>query len=172
MFPIARIKAILLSPGTEWPVIEAEKTDVASIIGFSLVGVHGMGTSFRVPVLAGLVSAVVSFVLGLVLVYVMALIANALAPKFQGRSDFLAAFKLVAYAGTASMIAGVVYLLPSLSILALLGSLYSVYLIYQGLPVLMKCPPGRAMMYTAVLVACGFGVGLAFAALSALFTPS
>ena len=34
-----------------------------------------------------------------------ALIANALAPKFQGRSDFLAAFKLVAYAGTASMIA-------------------------------------------------------------------
>jgi hypothetical protein len=192
MFPIARIKAILLSPKTEWPVIEAERTDVASIyrdylvwlaaipaiasfVGFSLVGIGGiggMGVTFRVPVLAGLVNALVSFVLGLVLVYVMALIANALAPKFQGRPDFLAAFKLVAYAGTASMVAGLAYLLPSLSMLALLGSLYSVYLIRQGLPVLMKCPPGRATMYTVVLMVCGFAVGLAFAALSALFTPS
>lgn len=188
MFPIARIKAILLSPATEWPVIASERTDVAAIyrnyvvwvaaipaiasfIGFSLIGVGRMGGTFRVPFFSGIVNAVMSFVLGLVLVYVMALITNALAPKFEGRADFLAAFKLSAYAGTASMVAGIAYLIPALSMLALVGSLYGVYLIWRGLPVLMKCPPARATPYTAVLMVCGFVVGLAFAALSAVLTP-
>jgi hypothetical protein len=78
----------------------------------------------------------------------------------------------MAYGSTASMVAGAAYVLPSLSMLALLGALYGVYLIYLGLPVMMKCPPGRAVTYTAVLVVCGFVAGLVVAGVSALITPS
>jgi len=187
--PIARVKAILRSPRTEWPVIEAESADVASIyrtylvwlvglsalatfIGTSIVGIGGFGMTFRVPLLAGLASAVVSIVLTLLMVYVLAWIADALAPKFQGRRHFPSAFKLLAYASTASLVASVVYVVPSLSVLALLGSLYSVYLLYLGVPVMMKCPPEKALPYTAVLLVCGFVAGLAVAALSSVFLPS
>ena len=89
MFPIARVKAILLSPRTEWPVIEAESGSVASIyrgyliwlalipavatfIGFSVIGMGGMGVTFRVPVLSGLVNAVLGIALALAMVWVLA----------------------------------------------------------------------------------------------------
>lgn len=85
---IDRVKAILLNPNSEWPVIEAEPDDIGGIykrylvylaaipaiaqfIGFSLIGLGGFGVSFRVPILAGLAGAVVSYLLTLAMIYVM-----------------------------------------------------------------------------------------------------
>ena len=42
-------------------------------------------------------------------------------------------------------------LVPALSFLAILG-VYSLYLLYLGLPVLMKSPPEKALSYTAVVI--------------------
>jgi len=189
MFPFPRVKSILLSPRTEWPVIDAEAATVRSIyrdylvwlaaiptiagfVGLSLIGVGGFGVTFRVPVLQGLMNAVVGMALMLASVWLMAWIVDALAPKFQARKDFVSAFKLVAYAGTASMVAGLSYLLGSLGFLMLLGALYSLYLFYVGLPVLMKCPPGRALPYTGVFLVCGFVANLAVGFLTTAIVPS
>lgn len=185
---LERAKAMLLSPKTEWPVVQAESTDipalytgyliplaaipaVAGFIGMSFVGVGGFGYSFKLPVLSGLGMAVVQFVMTLVMAYALAWIANALAPMFGGRPNLLSAFKLVAYGSTAALVGGIFNLLPSLGLLGLLAALYSVYLLYLGLPVLMQCPPDKAVAYTAVLVVCGIAAGLILGALSALFTP-
>jgi hypothetical protein len=102
----------------------------------------------------------------------MAWIIDALAPKFGGRKDFVSAFKLVAYASTAAMVSGLSYLLTALPFLMLLGALYSLYLLYIGLPVLMKCPPGRALPYTAVIMVCGFVANLAGAFLTVSLVPA
>ena len=183
---IARAKALLTSPRTEWPVIAGEATDIptiyrtylgwiaavpaiASFIGLSVIGFGLLGTTVRVPLLGGVANAAVGFALSLAVVYVLALIVDALAPTFGGRRDRLAAFKLVAYASTASMLAGIVYLLPALSFVALLGSAYSVYLLYLGLPVLMRCPPAKALPFAAVVVVCGLLAGLVVGAVSAIF---
>ena len=80
------------------------------------------------PFVSGLVSAIVNYVLTLGMVYVVALIVEALAPTFGGTKDRLQALKLVAYGSTASFVGGVFYLLPSLSMLAFLAALYSIYL--------------------------------------------
>ena len=56
-----------------------------------------------------------------------------------------------AYSSTASWIAGIFALIPGLRILTLLG-LYSVYLLYLGLPALMKTPRDRALAYTGVVI--------------------
>ncbi len=183
---VERVKAILLKPAETWPVIEQEATDtgriykeylvilaaipaVAGFIGMSLIGFGGFGMSFRVPILAGLGNMVVGYVLSLVMVYVMALIANALAPTFGGEKNLLNALKLVAYGSTAALVGGIFSLLPALSMLGLVAALYSIYLIYAGIPVLMKAPAGKAAGYTAVLVVCGIVAGLVLAAASALF---
>lgn len=182
---VDRARAILLTPRTEWAVIAAEPQSVAGLyrgylvwlaaipalagfIGLSLVGFGAFGVSLRVPIMAGLVNALLGFVLTLVGVYLMALIARSLAPRFGGQPDTVAAFKLIGYASTAALVAGIAYVLPALSIIALLGALYSAWLIYVGAPVLMKCPQHRAVGYTAVLLVCGLIAGWVLGAATAL----
>lgn len=183
---VQRAKEILLDPKGTWPRIEAEPATAQSIyvpyvvalaalaavcgfIGLSIVGVGGFGMSFRVPILTGLVGMIVRFVLSLVMVFVIALIVDALAPTFGGQKNPINALKVVAYGSTAGFLGGVFSLLPSLSILGLLAALYSIYLVYTGLPVLMKCPQDKALAYTAVLIVCGIVAGVILGTVSSLF---
>ena len=185
---IQRVQDILLKPKETWPVIAQEPATVASIyngyviylaaipaiagfIGLSLVGVGGFGIGFRVPIVAGLVNMVVGFALSLVMVFVLALIVDALAPTFGGTKSQIAALKVVAYGATAGFVGGIFSLLPALSILGLLAGLYSIYLIYTGLPVLMRCPPEKAVGYTAVVIVCGIVLGILIGVVSSLFMP-
>ena len=184
---VERVQAILLKPKETWPVIAQEGGDVASIyknyvvilaaipavatfIGMSVIGAGMFGVGFRVPILTGLAHLVVGYVLSLVMVYALSLIANALAPTFAGEKNALNAFKLIAYASTAGMVGGIFSLLPGLSVLGLLAALYSIYLIYTGIPPLMKSPPDKAIGYTAVIVVCGIVAGVVMGLASSMFT--
>lgn len=174
---IARVKEILLTPKQAWSVIEIEETDtatlytqyimilaaiqaVAGFIGMSLVGVSAFGVSVRVPLITGLVQMVLGYGLTLAMVYVLALIADALAPSFGGQKRGINALKLVAYNSTAAMVGGIFALIPALGVLTLLAALYSLYLLYLGVPTLMKVPQEKALPYTAVLVVCAIVVGV------------
>ena len=158
---IERVQSILLKPKQTWPEIAAEGGDTASIftgyvmilaaipavagfIGLTLVGVGGMGVSYRLPILSGVVQMIVSYLLTLAMVFVLALIVNGLAPTFGGTKDPLRALKLVAYGTTASFLGGIFNLIPALALLGVLASLYSIYLIYTGIAVMMRCPPDKA----------------------------
>lgn len=166
----ARVKAILTTPKTEWPLAAAEPATVSSLYtgyiaivaalpalaGFikgSLVGTTVFGITVRTPVTMGLVGMLVGYALGLVLMYVIALIVNALAPSFGGQKDMVQALKAVAYAWTASWIAGIAVIIPWLGwLIAIAGGIYAIYLLYLGLPHTMKCPPEKSVGYTAVTI--------------------
>ena len=49
-------------------------------------------------------------------------------------------------------VAGIVGLFPMLNILRLVGLLYSLFLLYLGLPVLMRVPQEKAMRYSVVVM--------------------
>ena len=166
---VDRVKNILLTPKTEWEVIDVEPTTVADLykgyilplaaigpvaqaIGFSVFGmpVPFLGT-YRMPVGTAVTQAIVTYVLTLVAVFVLALIIDALAPTFSGTPSRIQALKVAAYSYTASWVAGIFLLIPALSLLSILG-VYSLYLLYLGLPVLMKAPKEKALTYTAVVV--------------------
>lgn len=166
---VQRVKQILLSPRTEWAVIDAEPTTpaalytgyimplaaigpVSQVIGYSVFGitVPFMGT-YRVPIGSAITSAVVSYILTLVGTYVLALIIDGLAPTFSGQRNQIQALKLAAYSSTAAWVAGIFALIPGLRLLGILG-VYSLYLLYLGLPVLTKSPKEKALGYTAVVI--------------------
>ncbi|ODS69967.1 MAG: hypothetical protein ABS38_03805 [Acidovorax sp. SCN 68-22] len=185
---VERAKAILISPKAAWETIDTEPADTAGLftgylmllaaipavcgfIGMSLVGAGAFGVSFRVPIVAGLVGMVVSYVLSLAGVYVLSLIINALAPRFGGVASSIQALKLAVYSSTAAMLGGVFSLLPALAMLGLLAALYSVYLLYTGLPVLMKSAREKSAAYTAVVIVAAIVLGLVAGAVSALFMP-
>ena len=185
---IERAKAILLKPAETWPVIDAEPATIGSIykdwlvimaaipavctfIGLSVIGAGMFGYGFRIPIVYGLESMIVRYVMALIGAFVVALIVDALAPTFGGTKNQVSALKVVAYGGTASYVAGFLSILPSLSILGLIAACYSIYLIYLGLPVLMKCPREKAAGYTAVIIIIGIVAAIIIGAASAMFMP-
>lgn len=166
----ARVKGILTTPRTEWPLVAAEPATttslftgyiailaalpaVAQFIKGSLIGTTVFGITVRTPIGAGITGLVLGYVLSLLLVYLMAMIINALAPSFGGQKDPIQALKTVACAWTASWVAGIAVIIPWLGwLIALAGAVYAVYLLYLGLPETMKCPAEKSAGYTAVSV--------------------
>jgi len=159
---VSRAKNILLSPRSEWAVIAGEETDagtlyrsyivymaaiapVCGFIGFTIFLSHfGVGI--------GIFAVIIQYLVALGVVYVVALIAQWLGPKFGGSGDFVRALKLVAYASTASWVGGFFMLVPRLGILSFLLSLYGLYLLYAGATPVMEVPAERAVVFTGALV--------------------
>lgn len=181
---VDRARNILLKPNQEWPVIAAEPTTVrdiaigyvlplaaigpvATFIGGQVFGYGALGFTYRPSLLSSLGSAIATYVLGVVAIFVLSLIADFLAPRFDGQANRVNAFKLIAYSWTAAALAGVFGLLPSLGFLVFLG-LYGVYLLYLGATPLMKIPADKAAGYTAVTIICAIVANFVVAALAGL----
>ena len=183
---VERTTGILLKPKETWPVIDAEPATVSSIytnwliimaaipavcgfIGLSLIGVGAFGFGYRMPIVGGLVAAIVGYVLSLVVTYVMALVVDALAPSFGGTKNPVGALKVMAYGATAVYVAGILKLLPSLSMLGIIAGCYSIYLMYLGLQSVMKSPQDKAVGYTAVVVIIFVVASIVVGSITALF---
>jgi hypothetical protein len=165
-----RAKNIITQPKTVWHEIAAETTStrelyvgyilplaaigpIASIIGFSLIGISlPFVGQYRLSIGSAITHALVTYILTLAGVYVLALIVDALAPNFLGEKNRMQALKVAAYASTASWLGGIFLIFPAISIIGTLAGLYSLYLFYVGLPVLMKTPQEKALVYTVVVI--------------------
>lgn len=163
-----RVWCILRRPTLEWPVIAEETGGVRSLyfryvlplaligpvcgyFGGMLFGVKLGALVFPPDPVSAAFGAVAALILHLAGLYVVAMVADALAPSFGGEPNRARAFKLAAYSATPVWVAGVFALYPPMWILGVVG-LYSIYLIYRGLPVMMKTASPRPWLY-ALLIA-------------------
>lgn len=188
---IDRVKNILLTPKTEWDVIDREPATIqgiytsyvvilaaigpiAMLIGQQLFGWGALGITIKPPIGYSVAYAAFTYALSLVGCYVSALIIDALAPSFGGTKDMVKAFKVAAYSATASWVAGIFQIIPALGFLAILG-LYSLYLLYLGLPKLMRVSADKAVGYTVVVIVVQiviyFVIAMVVAALVNAFFP-
>jgi hypothetical protein len=160
-----RVNDIVVAPKTEWAKIEGEPGDARTLftryvaIVAALPPVCGLLDAafdgrLREGLGAALLLAIVCYALTFVVVYVMGLIADALAPSFGGRRSQPGALKLVVYAKTPVWLVGAFALYPNLGVLSLLA-LYALYLFWVGASALMKVPSERAALYTAATAVCG-----------------
>jgi hypothetical protein len=187
MSMIDRIKNICLTPNTEWRAIEQESATpgglltgyalplaavaaIAGFIGGSIVGMNTfLGGYVRTPVTWGLVAAIWGVISALVGAVICAVVVNALAPTFGGQQDSGRAFKVAVYSFTPAWVLGVLQVVPGLGLLGgLVGGLYAIYLLYLGLPVLMKAPAEKAIGYTAVTVVCVIVASIVLGAVGAV----
>lgn len=171
---VERLKAILLSPKTEWPKIAAEPMTAQQIymswvmilaaIGPIAIAIGwgvtlGFGASLRF--------AIANYLILLLMTPVIALIVDALAPRFGGTKDFVAALKLSAFSYTAAYVAGVFHLLGQFGgILVFVAMIYAWYTFYLGAPVLRKCAQDKAVVFTIIIVVIGFALGMLFGVLA------
>ena len=180
----ARVKGILLTPSTEWPVIAAERSStgaiylryvaplvaigvIATFLGQSLIGTSmGPFGMARVGIAAGLAHAILMFGLSFLQIFLISWLVDVLAPTFGGQRDSLAALKVTAYSFTPAWVAAVLNIIPMLGIVGILAGLYGLYLLYLGLPVLMRSPKEKSVGYTVVLVICAIVLSIVVTALS------
>jgi len=179
---VSRVKELLTDPTVAWKTIESEPSEtgallknyvailaaipaVCGFIGASIIGVR----SQRTGLVVGLVSAIGSYILTFVGVFVTAIVIDALADKFGGRKNFNNAFKIATYAPTAACVAALFLAIPILSVLSVLG-LYTFYLIYTGLPILMKVPEEKSLGYFLTVLVCGIIVVVLIMFMPAMLT--
>ena len=177
---IERVRLVLTKPKEAFEIIDGEITTTQQLyLGYAciLAGLSAVallvvrllfsGGFFFAPVWA-LSSAVFSYLMSLAMPFIMALIADALAPSFGGQKSQIQALKASIYGCTAGWVGGACLIVPIIGGLgALAGFLYSLYLLYLALPKLMKVPEDKAAGYfvvvlLATLVVCGVIGSLAF----------
>jgi hypothetical protein len=163
MWLIERAKAIVLRPRAEWKVIEQETQtlpdllvsyvailaaipEVARFLGQSFIGGY-------TPLVPSLIRAVVVYLVTFAMVYIIAGVIDLLAPRFGGEKNFANAVKLSVYSHTPLWLAGIFLLIPGLNFLLILG-VYGVYLLWTGLPLLMRVPTEKALPYAVIVTAC------------------
>jgi len=168
-----RAKAMLTDPSAEWPRIEQESGDAAHLlsryvallalvpavfgfIGASVIGaiVPGIG-SVRLSFADGLVGAVFGYMMTCAIVLVLGFLINVLAPFFDGQRNFDNALKLAVYSYTPVWLAGIFLVLPGLRFLGL-ASFYGAYVLWVGLPRLMKSSEQKSPSYATLIVACAW----------------
>ncbi|MEO7247291.1 MAG: Yip1 family protein [Novosphingobium sp.] len=168
---IERAKAILTKPKEEWPKIAGETASIGDVlksyalpllaigpiaffIGSQIFGINLIFVTFRPSLMAGITTAITSFILALISLGVVTLVAEYVAPHFGGEANRTQAFKLVAYSMTAGWLAGIFGIIPSLGVIGLLAGLYSIYLFYLGTSTMMKVPQDKAPVYMVVVALC------------------
>lgn len=166
---IKRVIAIITKPVDEWKVIKEEQMTVvdmytkyaiilaaipaiAGLIGNMAVGRSFMGHTIRVPFSNSFMWTIFTYILTLGGVYVMGLIIDLLASTFGAEKNFVASLKVALFSYTAAWVAGIFYLIPALSILAMIGGLYSLYLLYIGIKEVKNPPAEKAMGYFVTVI--------------------
>jgi hypothetical protein len=185
---VERVKALLRSPASEWPVVASEATTAREIyagyvaplaaIGAIALFVGQVAIGSPVPLLGvikaalleGVAAAVVLFVLSLLWVAALSMIVNGLAPKFGAQRDTLRAQKVAAYSVTPLLLAGVLHAVPALGFLWVFAGLYSAYLAFVGLPVLMGCRKEQTLLYAGAVALCAYFLLIVIGALTTAVT--
>jgi hypothetical protein len=178
---VDRVQEILLRPKSEWAIIATEPATtrglfvgyvcvlaavpaVCALIGGQIFGYNLLLMHIHPTLVYSITSAVVGYVLSLAATFVLAFVIESLAPSFGGEKIRVQAMKVAAYSGTAGWVAGILSFYPGLAIIGGVCGLYGAYLLYTGLPTVMKCPPDKALGYTIVTILCGIVLNIVVAA--------
>ncbi len=179
---LPRLKDILLDPAGAWTRIDEEQPTVsgvatgwllplavlgavASFLGLWLFGAGGIGVTMRFGFAGAFGLALHGQVGMLLMVAISSARVSALAPVFGGTRGYARAFALMSYGAAGALVGGFAGIVPMLSFVGLVGALYSVYLVYKGLPVMMKSAPGKSVPYMLVLFVASFVVSVGIGAL-------
>jgi hypothetical protein len=190
MINIERVKNIILDPKTEWDVIKTEEATLgnilvsyviplslipsfAGLIGYSLIGksipLIGSFHSFS----WGLSVAISTFLGAIIGVSLSSVIIDALAPSFGSEKNLNKTAQLVAYSYTPAWIAGVLNIIPALSVVGVLAGLYGLYIMYLGLGTIKNTPEDKKVPYIIVsillIVVLSVVIGIILASILGLF---
>jgi hypothetical protein len=162
---VTRVINILTKPAAEWQVIDGETTSVGKLIaGYAVILALIAPLAFLLNILITPFGSYIfrvpgTLILMLVVVYAISLLTpvllgfviDLLAPNMGGTKNGVQAMKVAVYAGTAFWVAAVGLILSEWLWLVI-GVGYGGYLLWLGLPRLMRVPADKAQVYVGAAV--------------------
>jgi hypothetical protein len=171
---------ILLRPGTEWKAIREDKRSflqvfvgqvpflalipaVSAYIGVTQVGwTVSDGEPVRLTTTSAVSLCALAYVALLAGIYALGNFINWMSRTYGVEGDeasrHYGAMALAVYVSSPVLIAGIANLYPELwfvmVVMGLAGA-YAIYLVYQGIPILMNIPKEQAFMYATSVVTVG-----------------
>ncbi len=168
---IPRVQGILFKPKEEWEKIKKQTLSISDLFTkYALIlvaipavaqfigrGIIGYSVPFVGWVRSGigraLLHSILFYVLTVGAVYLLGIIINALAPSFDSKPNQDKAMNLAVFSMTPAWIAGILYIIPQLSILVFLASLYGIYIFYLGFSsTIMETPKEKVVGYFVVTI--------------------
>lgn len=172
---VEKAKNILLNPKQEWEVSKEEKTTFSSllvgyVVPLSLIGAvahfigYGLiGLDFGMVKIKGIdfgIKMAISYIIGAIIGYVgTTYVVDLLAPSFESEKNLDKSARLVAYSQTASLIAAVFHIIPSLSVLGIVG-LYGAYVAWLGISPMKNTPEAKKVGYVVAIILTSIVIGL------------
>jgi len=166
---IQRVINILTKPKQEWQVILQEQPNtmklivgyalvlalipaIASFIRVGVIGTTVWGVTYR-SMGGGIVQALVQLIGAGVGIYLFALVIDLLASSFESEKNMGRSLQLATYSITPVWVLGILNLIGTIgSIIVFLGAVYSIYLLYLGIPVLKKTPADKVTGYLVISI--------------------
>jgi hypothetical protein len=171
---------ILLNPDREWQRIRSENQSffkvfmvhvpllalipvIAAYFGVTQVGWSvGSGSVVKLTSQSALILCAAAYVAQLVAVYVLGEYINWMSRSFGVADDaskrHYEGTALAVYSAAPMMLAGIILLYPQLWLVVgvmVVAACYSVYLIYEGIPILMNIPKERGFIYASSVITVG-----------------
>jgi hypothetical protein len=171
--PLLRFGAVLVTPNSAIANIAADPPSGAGVLFgaalwlgllpplFAAIGTAAFGWRLGVaplflPVGTIVAISVAYFVLLLIGFVSTAFVARWMAHTYDADASWRRTFSLVTLVGAPLAVGSVVHLYPNafLNVLVLVPTLiWSMYLLYRGLPAILKTDPGRGMLMASSLIA-------------------
>lgn len=171
---LERVKEIFTRPNTFWEGARSSEDSVQSLylnyiailaaipvvcqfLRMTIVGISipFFNMTYRWPFFHGIATAIAMYLMSLLSVYVVALVLEKLAPRFEGNISQIDALRLVAYCSTPMWIAGIFHLVPALSaLLGLVAFIFGLYLFYQGVCQWSGVPGQKRLVFLLCFVGC------------------
>ena len=161
---IERVKNMLVTPKTEWEVVNGETaTPMSLLTGYvlPLAIIAAIGTLLKGVLFTGLldwglkyyiIAAVIALVSNIIAYYVTVIVVDMLAPSFGSEKNMGKSAQLVAFSSTPSYIAGLLAFIPVLGWILMIGAwVYGIYIMYLGIGPLKKTPEDKKAVYMIVV---------------------
>lgn len=127
---------------------------IGVIIGYGLLGVggsyYGISWSYKFPIGWAVAYGIILYILMIIGIIIFGYVFNMFASTFKSKQSLIQALKLTTYASTPIMLAGIFYIYPPISLLMLLFGIYSLYLLYIGIPIFMETPEEQRIIYLII----------------------
>ena len=166
---LERVKAIVMTPRTEWPAVASESGDAAAIRYVAMLAlipalarlIGGWLIGGYTPFLPALIGAVVAYALTFAVVFAVALVVDLLAPRFGGERSYSNALRLTAYSFTPVWLAGIFLLVPGASFLVASRSLRVLPDVDRTAGPDAGTPRGKALPYVIAVAVCAIALDVA-----------
>lgn len=166
---VDRARDILIIPKNEWQKIDKETPNIGSVllgyvlpllgigalatfIGQGLIGQTDILGRSTTNITAGLVGALLFVVFTLITVFIVAAATDALAQSFGSEKNWGKSFQMAAYSLTAMYLGSIFLIWSPLSIVYYICSLYCIYQLYTGIPIMKKTTVDKQVAYLAVII--------------------